>query len=159
MALHTRLHRRSRSGIYYCRVSVSSSLRLAIGKQEVWMSLATSDPREAQERVKPASMEIDRLFSQARSNGSFCLSPSAWVTPNPMGVEHLSRCDNFTFSQLVERFTNLPEKQSLGNKTKLEYRITFRLLAESSETTTAQHQSEEWSFLVVESLCSPAHSC
>lgn len=64
MPRHTRLHRRN--GTYYLRVAVPLELREEIGKREIWKSLGTSDPREANALVKAESLKADQLFDAAR---------------------------------------------------------------------------------------------
>ncbi|MBP2312982.1 DUF6538 domain-containing protein [Azospirillum soli] len=64
MPRHTRLHRRN--GTYYLRVAVPQELREAIGKREIWKSLGTSDPKEANSLVKSESLKVDQLFEAAR---------------------------------------------------------------------------------------------
>jgi hypothetical protein len=48
------------------RVKVPIDLRSAIGKREIRKALGTSDPREALERVRKASVEADAVFETYR---------------------------------------------------------------------------------------------
>ncbi len=73
-------------------------------------------------------MKIDRMLAEASGNilpisglGAF-LAPMSYATPiTPPSI---------SFLELVESFMAMPEKAKLTGKGKLEYCVTFRLLAE-----------------------------
>lgn len=129
MALHTRLQRQRNSGIYYCRVAVPKVVQPLIGKRELKVSLRTSDPTLARERIKEESLRIDRLLAEAQGRFAGVTSPEHGNPLSSPLIRAHGHGYGVTFGALVERFANLPEKQSLGHKTKLEYRITFKLFA------------------------------
>ncbi len=128
VAIHTRLQKRRESGVYYCRVCIPKKLRHIVGKSEIHISLRTASIRIARERVRLESMKIDRMLAEASGNilpisglGAF-LAPMSYATPiTPPSI---------SFLELVESFMAMPEKAKLTGKGKLEYCVTFRLLAE-----------------------------
>lgn len=64
MPRHTRLHRRN--GTYYLPAAVPEELRPAYGKAEVWKSLRTKDPQEANRLVKIERLKVDQEFEALR---------------------------------------------------------------------------------------------
>ena len=127
MAIHTRLQKRKENGVYYCRVSVPIKLRAVIGKSEIHVSLKTTSALIARESVRLESLRIDRMLAEAGGKSDQINGLGAFLSPvacSPTAQPSIS------FMGLVERFVALPERAKLTDKGKLEYRVTFRLLAE-----------------------------
>lgn len=61
---HTRLLRRGSR--YYLRAKVPADLRAVMGKSEIKWSLGTSDPREAERKIKFESAKADSIFEAER---------------------------------------------------------------------------------------------
>jgi integrase len=138
VTLHTRLQRRKENGIYYCRVAVPERIRHIIGKREIHISLRTSDVTIARERVKAESYRIDQLLLKAsgRNPEAIASKPitSLFYATQPHGSESI------TFAELVERFFRLPEKAKMTERSKLGYRVTFRILTELVGANTPINQ-------------------
>jgi integrase len=66
-----------RGGRYSIRVRVPDELRPILKKREIWKSLGTADHREAADRCRVASVEIDAEFAEARRQAT--PPPSAQV--------------------------------------------------------------------------------
>lgn len=130
MARHTHLQKRKESGIYYCRVAIPENLRASIGKREFHVSLKTSDRIIARERVKAEAIKIDRMLAQASGRAYETTSIIMPTMPLAVAVHSNVALQSISFTELVERFMALPEKAKLTDKGKLEYRATFKILAE-----------------------------
>ena len=66
MSLATYIVRRQGSARYYLRMPVPLALRPALGKNEIWESLRTTDPREARELAAPKVAKWRRTFAEMR---------------------------------------------------------------------------------------------
>ena len=64
MPKHPRLIRRGSR--YSLRAKVPDELRAILGKREIWRSLETADHKQALDRVRVASVEVDAEFAAAR---------------------------------------------------------------------------------------------
>jgi integrase len=131
-----RLQKRKSNGVYYCRVVVPHKLQHIVGKHEIYTSLKTANLAEAKERLRIESYRIDQMLAKAsgRSLGEIqpMSLPLAYATAMP---------DNspITFNELVERFFSLPEKAKMTERSKLGYRVTFRILTELMGADTPIH--------------------
>jgi integrase len=92
---------KSRHGVYYYRKVVPESLRPAVGKREIRVSLETKDPNEAKRRYAAAAARAEVMLSAARTGpvsltnqqiealaGTFYRRELATWSPNPGSADN-----------------------------------------------------------------------
>ena len=142
-----RLHNRlyfivAKRGIYHVRRRVPSELREALGKGEIWRSLATDSRSVASRRALRSLAEIEALFDDTRGTlglpVDFALS-EPWdrhgrtrsISDEKSGFksfvqESQSDTPMLTFSEVYSRFMN-DATQDWSPRTRLAYETTRRL--------------------------------
>jgi integrase len=112
--------------MYYCRAAVPKELITIIGKREIKVSLKTTDPAIARQRLMIESFKVDQQFAVARGHPTTSLPlPDVIVT----GYGNTPpRVEGITLHELIERYFAASEQRNLAVKTVLEYGIRFKTI-------------------------------
>src|SRR4051812_16327977 len=65
----TRPFKHPKTGVYWLRRVVPASLRAAVGKRELKVTLGTKDPREAKTKATAVATRFDAILEAARTGG------------------------------------------------------------------------------------------
>jgi integrase len=80
--------KRPTSENYWIRKKVPIALRPLVGKTEIWTTLGTRDPRQANIRIGAANAAIEAEWDRLRAEAARAAAPGATSVPEPFRLTH-----------------------------------------------------------------------